>query len=202
MKRGEVNLSITTQLQKLVKRQAEMIKSLSAICDECLSAQTGIDKQEMVFVSSKIYFVTDDACLSIAKNISFNQEHKVYLYQSGILGLFRFGILAASGPVIATIMINGQDYEEIENVKKANQEIAIDIKQFFTKQLADIESEGSIAYNAYCSTLGVPEEDQKLDWLNSDDDDDETKVRKLAWVNVARANQGLCLLNNWIEFEF
>jgi len=41
-----------------------------------------------------------------------------------------------------------------------------------------------------------------MDWLESDEDGDETKVRKLAWINVARANQGLCLLDKWFEFEF
>jgi hypothetical protein len=50
----------------------------------------------------------------------------------------------------------------------------------------------------------VPEEDQELDWLEGDEAeaDDEAKVRKLAWVNVARASQGLCLLDKWVEFEF
>jgi len=44
---------------------------------------------------------------------------------SGVKGNQRFLLI---NPIIATITINGQDYKEIEDVKKANQEIVMDIK--------------------------------------------------------------------------
>jgi hypothetical protein len=94
MKRGEVNLSIATQLQKLVKQQAEMIGLLGVICNECLSAQTKIDKQEAIFLRNKMYLVTDNACLSIAKNILLNQEYKVCLH---CLRCLLFNIRSARG---------------------------------------------------------------------------------------------------------